>query len=449
MIYLGVEYGAKYTLEGPNGVKAVFNDSTDANYVGDLSPESSGLDAPEMREDSADRVEADGATFGDFLAGKRPVVLQGTIIATSKAQRNERVGKLRAASNAKTENAVLWWEDAAAGKVFVNLRRQQPLRVTKGYVKEFQLSMVSADSRILGYNLSSTEKSGMEEKSVLNKLPETISTNPNAPAWTNPNNAKAIDAVFATTGPYDASGIKALLFGTKFGFTVPTSAVLLAMTVGIKAKAYANEKYYFQGAIFSSLMSNGATAAEAANKRGEFMASVPGRPVTTTNTELEPIKGTANLPSAAALNLSTFGIEMIVNQGAIATGILSVDAMYLSVYYALGPEVTIENKGNVNAPTKFTITGPAKNPRILNEATGETFVYTGTVEAGRKLIIDTEAFTIVEEGTGITGKINVYNNVTPGSDWIQIKPGSNKLSLGAESGTAETKLKVEYRDAWE
>lgn len=162
MSFVGVEYGCKYTLTGPDGTVAVFNDSTSPYYVGMLSPESSGLDGSEVREDSADRVEADGAIHGAFFAGRRPVILTGTIDNGGSATvRNERVGRLQAASKALREDAILTWKPLGAPEELqVSLRLQQPLRITKGFVKDFQVSMVAADPGIYGTAVKKDEWSG-------------------------------------------------------------------------------------------------------------------------------------------------------------------------------------------------------------------------------------------------------------------------------------------------
>lgn len=153
----GPEYGVKFTLEGPDGTKAVFNDSTDPNYVGILSPESSGLDSADVRESAADAVEADGGIHGNFFYGRRPVVLQGTIIASSATQRNERASRLKQASNAMRADATLKWTPTGSEEMELKLRRQQPLRITKGFVKEFQLSMVSASALIKSVKNNTTK----------------------------------------------------------------------------------------------------------------------------------------------------------------------------------------------------------------------------------------------------------------------------------------------------
>jgi virginiamycin B lyase len=148
---LGVEYGTRYELIGPSGDVAVFNDSTSGNFVGMLSPESSGLDSPEVRESAQDATEADGGVHGDFYYGRRPVVLQGTILATSATDRNTKVERLLRASDAMRGDATLKWKPVGATEeVELKLRRQQPVRITKGFVKDFFVPLVAADAYIKG-----------------------------------------------------------------------------------------------------------------------------------------------------------------------------------------------------------------------------------------------------------------------------------------------------------
>jgi hypothetical protein len=463
MIYLGVEYGAKFVLEGPNGTRAVFNDSTDADYVGDLSPESSGLDAPEMREDSASRVEADGAIFGDFFADKRPVILQGTIIATSKAQRNERVGKLRAASDAKTTNATLWWEDAAAGKLRVDLRRQQPLRVTGGWVKTFQLSMVAADSRILSYNLGSVEDTEVVLKTSSIFAPGNVSavSYNGTGAWTNINNVKAADAVFATTTSKQPQAIVA----NTFSLGVPSTAIVKWVVTEVTGKSSVANNFAWTQTFFGVNMTAGLAGLEEAENDTTYVVGDPAslQKFSTTNTGRFQEIGTPGTrpeyafkhfgahwaPTPAMLNAPNFGVGVIFEGLVESPGTLSIDAVRVGYSYYETANVVVTNQGNVHAPAVIKVTGPLNEPLLINSASGETFRYSGFLEAGRTLVIDTEAFTIVEEGTGIVGPVNRYDNVAVGSEWLQIQPGSNQVLLGGEEGTSATKLKVEYRSAWE
>ncbi len=468
MIYLGVEYGTTFHLEGPHGQTVVFNDSTDPNFVGILDPESSGLDAPEIREDSNDRVESDGAIFGDFFSGKRPIVLQGRIIATSKAQRNERVGKLRAASLAKATDATLWWEDPVAGKVFVNVRRQQPLRVTKGYVKEFQLALVAADSRILFYGLQSAEKTGVVEASQEKSPGNVKETFPGAEklAFTNPENAKANDAAYVTvTNSSAVAGfLTAYLQAKNYGFTIPANAGITAVEPMVKLKAATASKWEGTTLEISNDIENVALLEEQQRDGSGFdsKGKIPGNPyfekaiATTEETRKDggPSAGANRMIryekylTPAKINTEKFGMSLRW-LAQISAGTLSINWMPIKIYYVEPPEVTVVNEGDVPAPAIIKVTGPYENFLVRNEATGEIIYYTGKVEANKEIWFDTENITVTEHGTGITEPISRFANVGYPNDFIQIQPGSNRLLVAGSGGSSKTKLKVEWRHAWE
>lgn len=144
----GPQYGVKYTLVSNDGVRCVFNDAADADYVGWLS-DLSGLDSPDLRENADDLVGDDGGVHGDFFYGRRPIVISGQIESRpDNVSRNIRMTKLQRASNATRNDATLRWMPEGGVEQILYLRRQQPLRITGGYNKQFQLSMVSADPRI-------------------------------------------------------------------------------------------------------------------------------------------------------------------------------------------------------------------------------------------------------------------------------------------------------------
>lgn len=146
---VGVEYGCPFSLAGPIGVIASFNEEGPSEYVGVLDPsECSGLDSPEVREDTQPRVEDDGSVQGNNFYGPRPIVLAGIIRANSLEQRNERVTRLMAASNAMRANAELLWTPHGGQSMRVLVRRQQPLRVTGGFIKKFQIPLVASDPRL-------------------------------------------------------------------------------------------------------------------------------------------------------------------------------------------------------------------------------------------------------------------------------------------------------------
>lgn len=147
MIPSAPEYGCTFVLTGPNGQRAVFNDSTDADYVGILDPtKCSGLDSADVREDASDRTEDDGGIHGANFYGRRPVVFAGTLRANSAEQRNERAAKLEMATDAMVADATLVWTPKGGVANRLLLRQNQPLRITGPYNKEFMVALVSADA---------------------------------------------------------------------------------------------------------------------------------------------------------------------------------------------------------------------------------------------------------------------------------------------------------------
>lgn len=146
----GTQVSAKYTLTGPDGTRAVFNDPADRDYVGVIG-EITGLDSPEVRESAEDLVQMDGGIHGDFFYGRRPITLTGLLINPASADdRNRRMTRLQRASNAMRADATLSWVLEGGHEQFVRVRRQQPLRFQGGWQKEFQLAVVAADPRIYG-----------------------------------------------------------------------------------------------------------------------------------------------------------------------------------------------------------------------------------------------------------------------------------------------------------
>lgn len=153
----GPQVSAKYTLTGPDGTRAVFNDQTDRDYVG-MVQQITGLDSPDVRESADDLVQMDGGIHGDFFYGRRPITLNGIILNPGSADnRNRRMTKLMRASNAMRQDATLAWILEGGYEQFVSVRRQQPLRIIGAWQKEFQLAVVAADPRIYGAELKTEQ----------------------------------------------------------------------------------------------------------------------------------------------------------------------------------------------------------------------------------------------------------------------------------------------------
>lgn len=150
-----------YTLTSALGDVAVFNDPLSANYVGMLT-EVTGLDSAEVREASEELTEADGGAHGNFFYGRRPIVLNGRVFGhATQAARAVRLDRMMRASNAMRGDAVLTWKpENWASVVHIPMqtfvRRQQPLRISGGWVKEFQLSLVSEYAQLFSVDVRQT-----------------------------------------------------------------------------------------------------------------------------------------------------------------------------------------------------------------------------------------------------------------------------------------------------
>ena len=155
---LAIEIGAVYTLTGPDGSVAVFNDPLSASYVGALT-EVTGLDSAEVRESAQELVEADGGAHGAFYLGRRPITLTGRVFGhASVTERNQRLDRARRASLALRGDSVLKWTPAGAQEVFCSVRRQQPFRESGAWVKDFQIALVSEYAAI--YSTALVTKAG-------------------------------------------------------------------------------------------------------------------------------------------------------------------------------------------------------------------------------------------------------------------------------------------------
>ena len=144
----GVELNVTYELVGPRGVRAVFNDQTDPDYVGMLQ-EVTGTDAPDLTESAENIVQEDGGIHGDFFYNRRPIVLNGLLLNPVDAiDRNVKMEKVSGASDAMRADAILRWTPSGGEKRRVSVRRQNGPRFTGAWQKEFMVGLVAEDPRI-------------------------------------------------------------------------------------------------------------------------------------------------------------------------------------------------------------------------------------------------------------------------------------------------------------
>lgn len=116
-----------------------------------------------------------------------------------------------------------------------------------------------------------------------------------------------------------------------------------------------------------------------------------------------------------------------------------------------GPGVTggamvVTNNGPIATLPVWTITGPVTNPVIINTATSEQLALTnGTlfIAAGQKLTLDTDARTVMLQGTA-----SRRSSLATGSTWFPLRPGANQIAFLASDFDPAAQLTATWRDAY-
>lgn len=99
--------------------------------------------------------------------------------------------------------------------------------------------------------------------------------------------------------------------------------------------------------------------------------------------------------------------------------------------------IVIVNNGTVNSPALIRLIGPAENPQITNETTGQVIAIARTVEAGEVLEIDTKRGTVeIIDTLGERHSAFNYISDDPGKfDFIELAPGENTISFTVSGGS--------------
>jgi hypothetical protein len=138
---LGVEVGLAYAIIGPDGTRAVFNDTTDPDFVGFLSGEDgvTGLERAGVRESAETLPEADGGVHGAFRYDRLTFTFKGIIPPDAPAGGSwvQRQAKLLRATDAMLSDGAVLWTPSEAPPVQVSFRQQQPTRITGRRPKAF------------------------------------------------------------------------------------------------------------------------------------------------------------------------------------------------------------------------------------------------------------------------------------------------------------------------
>lgn len=111
--------------------------------------------------------------------------------------------------------------------------------------------------------------------------------------------------------------------------------------------------------------------------------------------------------------------------------------------------LSINNTGNFETRPLLVIKGPCTNPSIANlTAPGSpTLTFNLTMNAGDKLIVDTDLHTATYYASGSTvGSTRLYA-LAAGSGWWVLEPGTSTIQF-LTAGAGEGELEVQWAPAW-
>lgn len=110
----------------------------------------------------------------------------------------------------------------------------------------------------------------------------------------------------------------------------------------------------------------------------------------------------------------------------------------------------IRNNGDVETPIVFEFLGPATNPKITNDSTGEYIQINREIAADEKLIITTEFGNkkVILRNTLTGEQMNAFGWIDLGSTFFQLDVGENLMSYNADSGQETARVWIKWRNRY-
>jgi hypothetical protein len=485
----GQNISAQYTLTGPDGTRAVFNNMLDRDYVGMLT-DVTGLDSPEVRESADDLVQMDGGLHGDFFFGRRPITLSGIILnPASVDDRDRRFTKIARASSAMRADAQLSWLTTAGEEQFVNVRRQQPLRVSGGWQKTFQIGLVASDPRIYSRAIKTDD---VTAEAIAPTTPVTVAADDFTTFTTGVLNGRAATTGgnWATTGGQDfvptspTGGIMASIHSKVLAAILGPSITDTDIVADVRADndAYNRVAARYLGptqhvyvgvsrGAFGSPPSCGIviyTTAGGYQSLGSLplvLADIGAAPNYYVRVhmhvyesgvlfaELRRVSDNSVISSTTVSHAAlAAGGELASGPAALmgseydATGIVQFDSITVQSTIGLSgiaAEMTVANNGSATSWPILQLTGPGTNPTIRNYTTGQQIAFGVTLGSTDTLLIDTFNRTILLNGQPAYQTLDFAN-----TDWWGLAPGDNRLLLSFSDFNAGANMSIQWRDAW-
>lgn len=103
---------------------------------------------------------------------------------------------------------------------------------------------------------------------------------------------------------------------------------------------------------------------------------------------------------------------------------------------------SIDNKGDVEAPVQIEYVGPATNPRVTNETTGEFIQVNMEIGKKEKLVIDTREGRETVNLITPNGIKDVYDKIDLNSTFFKLIIGKNLIKYSSDIEGAKDKVTI-------
>lgn len=118
-------------------------------------------------------------------------------------------------------------------------------------------------------------------------------------------------------------------------------------------------------------------------------------------------------------------------------------------FAALQKQTVLNNAGSVPAPVEIVIQGPATNPTVVNQTTGERLQVRRSLAEGEILEINTKrgAKSVKLTKPGQDPE-DAFQYVDLHSTFLQLRPGVNELRYESENEAEQTRVTVRFRELY-
>ncbi|MBR0428195.1 MAG: phage tail family protein [Clostridia bacterium] len=108
----------------------------------------------------------------------------------------------------------------------------------------------------------------------------------------------------------------------------------------------------------------------------------------------------------------------------------------------------VNNEGDTDTPLSIIFNGPAINPCITNETTGEYIKVNREIGEREKIVINTESGKETVTLVTPNGTENVYNNIDLNSTFFDLIVGKNLLRYSSDSEITKDTVSVEFANRY-